>query len=104
MRVSLGRRFRLWYRTLKQRDGMTIINVGLQSDGQISLDFSGKEEGWNFNQLTIKEARFLLEELTDALQRADRRFPDGTPPDDEDDKDEEDPDFCPKCGAEWGEQ
>ncbi len=59
---------------------MTTINVGLQSDGYVAVDFG--DEGWQFNQLTIQEAKFLHEELTEALQRAEKRFPNGTPPED----------------------
>lgn len=57
----------------------TTINVGLQSDGHVAIDFS-EDDGWDFHELTIEEALFLHEELGEILQRADKRFPKGTPP------------------------
>lgn len=96
MKASLMRKFSLWWRHQFQRSDMATINVGIQSNGMIAVDMCGekKKDTWSFHELTINEAKFLQEELTNALQRATARFPDGTPAESvkERDKDEEDED------------
>lgn len=56
---------------------MTNVCVGVRSDGTIDLDLASAEEderdGWNFNNLSVEEGEFLLEELTHAVARAKAR-------------------------------
>lgn len=54
---------------------MTTISVGLQNDGTINVDMAleddeGKED-WSFNNLELEEAKFLRDELNEAIKRAE---------------------------------
>jgi hypothetical protein len=57
---------------------MQRIAVAARNDGTIDVDLCEEyededDETWNFNNLTIEEGEFLLEELTHAISRAKAR-------------------------------
>jgi hypothetical protein len=55
---------------------VTEIMVGVRLDGSLDIDFSDDNDNkpdWTFNNITIEQAEFLLEELTHAMARAKLR-------------------------------
>jgi hypothetical protein len=52
---------------------MTEITVGTRINGTIDIDFcdtdSGKAE-WNYNNVSVEQAEFIIEELQNAITRA----------------------------------
>lgn len=47
------------------------VGVGVRNDGLIDIDFAGEEDedGWNFNSLDIKTAKFLHAQLGRAIEQ-----------------------------------
>jgi len=58
---------------------MLNIAVGIRNDGTVDLDLVEEPEkdkpepDWQFNNLSIEETEFLVQELTHALERARAR-------------------------------
>ena len=81
----------VWWRLLgrKQMSGINIC-VAVRNDATVDVDMSSDyDDDWKFNNLSIEEGEFLIEELTHALTRARARktvLDARTPPNTSDDK------------------
>jgi len=68
----------IWWRLLGRKH-MLNIAVGIRNDGTVDLDLVEEPEkdkpepDWQFNNLSIEETEFLVQELTHALERARAR-------------------------------
>lgn len=52
------------------------VMVGVRTDGTIDVDISDDDRrggDWNFNNLSLEQAKFLHEELGEAIQRCEKR-------------------------------
>ncbi len=53
------------------------LMVGVRYNGTIDIDMADSDEpkDWNFNNIDVEQAEFLVGELTNAITRAKARIP-----------------------------